>query len=536
MELEFESILWPALQALALFALSPLVMGVMHKVKARFQGRTGAPIWQPYIDVSKLMMKGVVVSPVSSWVFIAAPVLSFSAMLVAAAALPIFVSADPFHLDLVAFVYLFAIGRFMTALAGLDIGSAFGGIGSSREMLYSSLIEPAIFAAIVFFSTMGAGAGLSAISGGALFGWPAALLSPAYWLAAVALLIVILAETGRLPFDNPATHLELTMVHEAMVLDCSGPLLGLVEWANAAKITVLFALFLVIFTPISSPAFISDPALSAVAFAAAIMAIAVFTATLESLTPKWRLFRISELLTLSLILSFLAYFLGTSAKAAEGSLLPIIATVMLVMPLNFIFSASFGVRIRIFLFQSLALAFILLIVALGSGSIDAYWRLGSTILFKVIIVPWLLLFSYRDILKKSKDKLRADPISLASSLSTSKALLLCGVLILFSYSISSLLGIHDSLLPVALSIIFIGAFIIAIKSHIFLQMLGFLILENGLVLMPVALSLHVPLLGELVAFIDTLILVAVSLFLASKIQDVHENLDSVKLNRMFEAK
>ena len=536
MGITIESLIWPALQALALFMLSPLLMGIMHKVKARFQGRVGAPIWQPYFDIAKLLMKGVVISPTASWVFIAAPVLSFTSMLVAAAALPIVLGANQFGMDLVTFIYLFAIGRFMASLAGLDIGSAFGGIGSSREMLYSSIIEPAIFAAIVFFSTIGAGVGLSAIGGGALFSWPLAFLSPAFWLAAAALFIVILAETGRLPFDNPATHLELTMVHEAMVLDYSGPLLALIEWANAAKITILFALFIAIFTPISSPGLFSSPAMSALAFAAALMVVAAFSATIESLTPKWRLFRISEILTFSLILSFLAYFIRTPITSTEDIAFPFLATIMLICSLYFIFSASFGRRINIFLFQSLALAAIFLIVAMDSGSIDAYWRLGSTILFKVILVPWLLMFSYNNILKKSKDKLRSDPISFASPLSTSKALLLCGGLIILSYSISSLLGIHNSLLPVALSIIFIGAFIIAIKTHIFLQMLGFLILENGLVLMPVALNLRVPLLGELVAFIDTLTLVAVSLFLASKIHDVNENLDSVQLSRMIETK
>ena len=530
-----DSLFWPAFQAFALFMLSPLLMGIMHKVKARFQGRSGAPIWQPYYDIAKLFMKGIVISSVSSWVFILAPVLSFTSMLVAAASLPLLLGSNQFGMDLVTFIYLFAIGRFMTSLAGLDIGSAFGGIGASREMLYSSLIEPVIFAAIVFLSTLGAGVGLSAIAGGASFAWPAAFLSPAFWLAAAALFIVILAETGRLPFDNPATHLELTMVHEAMVLDYSGPLLALIEWANAAKITVLFTLFIVIFTPISSTGAFSSSAISFVIFLVTIIALSILTASVESLTPKWRLFRISELLTFSLILSFLAYFIGTPS-APEGVALPIFATVMLLSSLYFIFSASFGRRIKTFLLQSVALALILLFVALDTHSIDAYWRLGSTILFKVILVPWLLLFSYQNILKKSKDKLRSDPISLASPLSTSKALLICGGLIILSYSISSLLGIHNSLLPVALSIIFIGAFIIAIKTHIFLQMLGFLILENGLVLMPVALNLSVPLLGEIVAFIDTLTLVAVSVFLASKIHDVNENLDSVQLNRMIETK
>ncbi len=536
MVLEISSFIAPALQAAFLFAFAPLLIGIMHKVKARFQGRIGAPIYQPYLDIAKLLLKGVVVSPTSSWVFLMAPVLSFSSILIAAAALPILFSANPFGMDLVMFVYLFAIGRFMTSIAGLDIGSAFGGIGASREMLYASLIEPVLFASIVFFSTLGSGVGLGTLAAGTSFAWPAALLSPAFWLAACALFIVLLAETGRLPFDNPATHLELTMVHEAMVLDYSGPLLALIEWANAAKIAVLFTLFIALFTPVFSTAFWANPAQSAALFLAALIVLAILTASIESLTPKWRLFRILELLTFSLILSLLAFFFGPATPLNSGGALALLSAAMLILPLYFIFSASFNRRITIFLLQSSALALILLSVALDSGSIDAYWRLGSTIVFKVILVPWLLLRSFRQMEKESVGKPHPDPIFLASPLSTPKALLVCSVLIVMSYSISTILGVHSALLPVAFSIILIGAFIIAIKSHIFLQMLGFLILENGLVLLPVALSLRVPLLGELVAFIDTMILVAVSLFLASKIQDVHESLDSVRLSQMIETK
>ncbi len=525
-----------AAQAVLLFLIAPLLIGIMHKVKARFQGRLGAPIHQPYIDTAKLLMKGVVISPTSSWIFLAAPILTFASMLVAAAALPLVFPGNIFGMDMVMFVYLFAIGRFMASLAGLDIGSAFGGLGASREMLYSSLIEPVMFAAIVFLATAGAGIGLGTLAAGSSFVWPAALLSPVLWLAGAALFIVIIAETGRLPFDNPATHLELTMVHEAMVLDYSGPLLALIEWANAAKITILFSLFILIFTPIPSLGSPQMPIIPVIAFFAALCAMAVFTASLESLMPKTRLFRVSELLTFSLILSFLAFFFTTTSQPGDVGAIDILAALMLILPLYFIFSSSFDNRIRNFLYQSLALAAILLIVALKSGSIDAYWRLGSTLVFKVFLVPWLLLRSFHALEFETALKPRHDPIFFTAPLSTQKSLLVCGALIFMSYTVSSILGVHNSLLPVAFSTILIGAFIIAIKSHVYLQMVGFLIMENGLVLLPVALNLSVPILGELVAFIDTLTLVAVSLFLASKINDVNKSLDSLQLNRMIETK
>ncbi len=240
------------IQAAFVFAVAPLAAGIMLKVKARFQGRIGAPVYQPYFDLSKLFMKGTVTSSTASWVFIAAPIAFFSSIVIAAMALPILFSNSFVSIDFVLFVYLFAIGRFMTALAALDTGSAFGGIGASREMLYSCLIEPVLFAAIVFFSTFNAKTGLISLT--TAFAGPDALFSPAFWLSAAALFIVILAETGRLPFDNPSTHLELTMVHEAMILDYSGPLLGLIEWANAAKMVVFLSLFSMLFLPSFLPA------------------------------------------------------------------------------------------------------------------------------------------------------------------------------------------------------------------------------------------------------------------------------------------
>lgn len=528
-------ITYSIIQAAFIFALAPLVTGIMRKVKARFQGRIGAPIYQPYLDIAKLLMKGIVVSSTTSWVFIAAPILFFASIAIAAGLLPLFFPENFVAADLVLFIYIFAIGRFMSALAALDTGSAFGGIGASREMLYSALIEPAMFAAIIFLCVSGGSTGLVPLSAAASANLPTVLFSPAFWLAAAALLIVILAETGRLPFDNPATHLELTMVHEAMVLDYSGPLLALIEWANSAKIVVLFGVFVALFLPlhtlVSGNIFIS-----AAVFAATVIALAIMAAAIESISPKWRLFKIPKLLTFSLVLSMLAFLMRVFYGTQEGDLTAILSFAMLVCALYFIFSATFRRRLELFIIQSAALALILAFAALSSGSAGAYWRLGSTLIFKVIILPWLLYRTFRSLAGDSKILLNADPLFIGSPLGVSGVLMLSGILILLSYTISSILGVQNQLMPVAFSIILIGGLIIATKTHVLLQLFGFLILENGLVLLPVVLSVEIPLLGEIVTLFDALTLVIVALVLVFKISGMVESLDSVHLNRLLEEK
>jgi len=534
MAYNLDAVLYPALQALFIFAFAPLVIGIMRRVKAAFQSRSGAPIYQPYIDIAKLFMKGMVVSSTSSWVFMAAPILTFASVAIAAGALPLLFADAITPSALILFVYLFAIGRFMTALAALDTGSAFGGIGASREMLFSALIEPVLFGAIIFFATFNGAMPLVALSSGLPGGPLAALAAPELWLAAAAIFIAILAETGRLPFDNPATHLELTMVHEAMILDYSGPLLALIEWANSAKIVAFFGFFAMLILPVRLPVFSASPALSIAAFAAVTIALAVITATLESVTPKLRLFKISKLLIFSLVLSLLAFLIRITDGAQMVSIPVLLAFAMLVTSMYFIFSATFKRRLEIYILQSIGLALILaLSVAAGDGG-DAAWRLGSTVLFKLVLVPWLLLKAFDRLRGESKSVLDSDPVFMGSPVGISGTFVLCGVLIILSYSIAPILGIHNQMLPAAFSIILIGSLIIATKSHVMLQLMGFLILENGLVLLPTALAVQIPILGEIVTLFDTMTLVVVALLLMFKISSMAESLDIANLSQLRE--
>jgi formate hydrogenlyase subunit 4/hydrogenase-4 membrane subunit HyfE len=453
---------------------------------------------------------------------------------VAVGILPLLFAGTITPSDIIVFVYLFAIGRFMTSLAALDIGSAFGGIGASREMLFSALIEPVLFGAIIFFSTFSGAMPLAALSANATGGWLAAALSPEIWLVAAALFIAILAETGRLPFDNPATHLELTMVHEAMILDYSGPMLALIEWANAAKIVAFFGFFLVLLLPLHLPIFTGNLLLSAAVFAVATIMLAIFTAALESFTPKWRLFKISKLLIFSLVLALLAFLIRTADSAGSGSPAVFLSFMMLVISMYFIFSATFKRRLDLFILQSMALALILVLIALDGSGTDVMWRLGTTVIFKLIVIPVLLWKSFSSLSGESKDLLNTDPVFMGSPVGISGSFALCGILIMLSYSISAILGIHNQMLPAAFSIVLIGSLIIATKPNVMLQLMGFLILENGLVLLPTALAVQVPILGEMVALFDTLTLVVVALVLAFKINAMEESLDIVRLSKLRE--
>src|SRR6476619_1320023 len=238
-------------QIAMLLALSPFIIGLLRKVQARLQCRRGASVLQPYADLAKLFKKQPVVSSTTSWIFTATPYIVFSSTLAAGLLVPIFVSQNPFNFagNVIALVYLLALGTFFLILAGLDAGSTFGGMGSSREAIVASLTEPAMIMAIFAIALTAGSTNLSTIvHKTALFEGVATDPSP-HLMALAALFIVAIAETGRVPVDNPATHLELTMIHEAMVLEYSGRYLALLEWASGIKLLVFLTLIANVFAP-----------------------------------------------------------------------------------------------------------------------------------------------------------------------------------------------------------------------------------------------------------------------------------------------
>jgi formate hydrogenlyase subunit 4 len=298
-----------AAQAALVLALAPGLVGAVRWLKARLQSRRGAPPWQPYYELRKLFGKEVVVSGNASWLFRLAPYVVFASTAAAACLVPSLAVGRPLDAagDLLVVVYLLLLGTVFLALAGLDPGSAFGGMGSSREMTVAALAEPTVALAIFALALSAGSTNLGQIVGRTLAD-PAAALSPGHLFAFAALFVVMVAETGRLPVDNPATHLELTMIHEAMVLEYSGRYLALIEWAAALKLLVFFALLGNLFLP-WGVAVTASPGALATALGSLLLklaVIAIVVAVLETRMAKLRLFRVPELLSVSFVLALLA--------------------------------------------------------------------------------------------------------------------------------------------------------------------------------------------------------------------------------------
>jgi formate hydrogenlyase subunit 4 len=296
-------------QPVVVVAGSPVLLGVMRQVRARMEGRVGAGIGQPWRDLHKLMRKEPITPRGTSEVFRIAPLVLVSTALVVAVVAPFVTTEsalDP-AADLFAVVALLALGAAALALAGLDTGTAFGGMGASRAMTILALVEPTLLVAILALSVRVGSTNLADIVSSTVHD-PSQVISPASLLAAVALLVVIIAETGRLPVDNPATHLELTMVHEAMVLEYAGPDLALVELASAMRLTVLLGLLANLFLPwgIATVATPLALGIGLVAFIAKVILLGVLLAVGEVFVAKLRLFRVPELLAGSFLLSALA--------------------------------------------------------------------------------------------------------------------------------------------------------------------------------------------------------------------------------------
>src|SRR5579863_1361683 len=297
------------LQLALLLAISPLLSGCIKTLKARLQTRRGPGVLQPYQDLYKLLRKGMVIPNTASWLFSATPYAVFLTATVAGLMIPMVSAQAPLGLfgGVLAVVYLLGLGRFVLALGALDTGSSFGGLGSSREMTISALAEPAMMLAI-FTVALGANStNLSEMAGAAVSqSWR--FLAPSQMLAFAALFIVLIAETGRIPVDNPATHLELTMIHEAMVLEYSGPYLALIEWGSSIKQLVLMTLLVNTFFPygLSSDWSAQAVSLGLAVYLAKLLLLGGLVVLVETTNAKLRLFRVPELLMVAFILGALA--------------------------------------------------------------------------------------------------------------------------------------------------------------------------------------------------------------------------------------
>ena len=297
--------LFALLQALLFVAAAPLFVGWVKWVKCRMQNRRPPPVIQPYRDLRRLFAKGKVLAHGASPVFRAAPYLVFGTTVIAASVIPLIALALPTAgiADAIVLVGLFALGRFFLALAGLDIGTSFGGMGSSREMMVAALAEPAMLMVIFTLAMVASSTNLSTVIGAVLDQGFA--LRPSLLFALLALLLVGIAETGRVPVDNPATHLELTMIHEAMILEYSGRPLALMEWASQLKLLIYAVLVSNLFFPWGIARSLEPlPLLTAAALLAVKLAVlGAMLAVGESLVAKMRLFRVPVFLAVSFTLA-----------------------------------------------------------------------------------------------------------------------------------------------------------------------------------------------------------------------------------------
>lgn len=310
-------------QVTVLVLAAPLLTGVMRQIRARMEGRVGPGVMQPWRDTRKLLRKEPTSADGTSWVFIAAPVVLMATSLTIAVLVP-YVSTGTevaTYSNLFAVVALLLLGTVALTLAGLDTGTAFGGMGASREVTIAALVEPTVLLSIFALSVPVGSSNLADIVA-ARVADPASVASPGSLLALVALVIMTVAETGRLPVDNPSTHLELTMVHEAMVLEYSGRDLALVEWASSLRLFCLLGLIANLFLP-WGVALTAAPAALALALILLLVKVVVLgcaLAAVEVFLAKLRLFRVPELLAGSLVLAFLAvtsaYFLPALGGAA----------------------------------------------------------------------------------------------------------------------------------------------------------------------------------------------------------------------------
>jgi len=287
--------------------LSPLLLGIINRTKAFFAGRRGAPLVQAYFDCWKLLQKGAVYSRTITWVFVSGPVVGLAAVSAAAALVPLGSIGAPvsFAGDLILFAYLLGLMRFFTVVAALDTGSSFEGMGASREVWFSALAEPALLLGLAVLARETKSLSLS----GMIFA-----LTGEVWtrsgivllLLAVALFIVLLAENARIPVDDPNTHLELTMIHEVMVLDHSGPDFGFILYGSALKLWVLSAILVGLVVPVRT----GNPWLDGAVVLVGIMAVAVLVGIVESCMARLRLVRVPQLLVGAGAFSTLAMILA----------------------------------------------------------------------------------------------------------------------------------------------------------------------------------------------------------------------------------
>ena len=530
-------------QVVVLLVVSPVIVGLIRKVKARLQCRRGASLFQPYADLAKLFNKEPVISTTTSWIFTATPYIVFSATLTAGLLVPLFASQVPLNFagNIIALVYLFAIGTFFLMLAGLDAGSAFGGMGSSREAIVASLTEPAAILAIFAIALTAGSTNLSTIvHKTALLDGIVTAPSP-HLMAFAALFIVTLAETGRVPVDNPATHLELTMIHEAMVLEYSGRHLALIEWAAGIKLTVFLTLLANVFAPWGIATTLTPLALTIGAgrLSREVAGLAALIGTIEmhvcQIAPLPRdrsagrglhpgVARPVVLLHFTrLSVSWLTPHIGSHIVDLGSALL-------LLTCFAIVAQRRLSACVDLFALQSLFLAMTAAFVAFLTGTPHIYFAAALTVIVKVIVIP--------RVLRRVIERLNVTR-ELVMNINVPASLLICGALVMIAFFITQPiipfghLLTRDSL-AIALAIVLIGFFTMIARQKAVTQMIAFLVMENGLFLGATAATYGMPLIVELGVFFDVLVAALIAGIYTNHLQDAFDSVDTSHLSELKE--
>lgn len=530
------SIIATLLQAVFILAIAPFASGLVRMCKARLQGRRGASPFLPYYTFATLLKKEMVISSATSWIFRAVPFVVLASSIALAFILPLlFVGGKLASLsDFLVVGGILIIGSIFLVLGGLDPGSAFGGMGSSREMTIASLLEPTI---IMVFAAMSFVGGTFAIDG--MVGQNLIFAHPYLILSVVAFILVTLAENARYPVDNPATHLELTMVHEAMILEYSGPYLAMLEYASAIKLTA-FAVLLSNF--IFPGTVLAAAGLGAVSLIVAIMSGALkvvvamaLLALLETTVVKMRFYRMQEYMSIAFFTALAGMVIALFSsfiKIGNIQYHTLFAALSVFFVILLFGRARSQVMLRYYALSSLSVAGI----ALGLSFVfrdekQHLWLFaGVTILIKSILVPFVIRYAQR----KHKDMI-SSPSFLRPASSYFVAIVILAVTF-FIVKHTPIAGTveFDTLLYASIALISLGLATMIVHRNIFSQILGLLIMENGVTVFTLVTVKSLPLLIEMGVFV---IIVASSFILSilgSRIREFHGSTDTEKLRNLTE--
>ena len=446
---------WMLAQVLLLLCSAPLVAGIIKKVKALLQNRIGSSIFQEYFDLYKWWQKPTILTPYTSLVFIIAPLVYFASVVVAAAMLPNFFGTQFSFGDVFVFIGVLTLGRFFMTLSSLDTATAFGGMGGSREIYISVLAEPVILLAVLVNALR---SGSTTLAGMAL-DFQAVYLSVASVLTCIAFFCLLLAENGRIPVDNPDTHLELTMIHECMLLEYSGRLLAVIHWASMLKTLVFLVLFSLLYLPLSLP-----------------LAVKVLFAVRRGM------------MNFLVIVLLFVVFLQTRIMDLRRAII------------------CLSVQSAV-----IALACFISGIAHGEG-IHIYAPGLLTIIVKVLLVPYAML--------RLVSKL-ADERELISEINVNYSTAASAVFLVLSYLIvdKMLPGVEGrDILALSIVMILTGLTLIVMRSRAIMQMVGLITMENGIYLLGMAMTEGLPLVIEMGIFLDVLIAVMVLVILTNRLR------------------